>query len=419
MAISRPKGTNDIFGTNAALWQYIEARIRHTCKLFGVGELRTPIFEYAELFKQSVGETTDIVSKEMYQFTDQGGREYVLKPEGTAAAVRAYLENKMNTQPSPVKAYYISPIFRAERPQKGRYRQHHQFGAEYFGSYHPAADAELISLAHTFLTGLGITDFTLRLNSIGDADCRKAYNTALLDYLRSHESGLCELCRERIAKNPMRVLDCKNEGCKKISADAPLPLDHISEEAMTHFTQLQSYLAALGIDFIVDKRIVRGLDYYTRTVFEFTSNNLGSQDTVCGGGRYDYLIERNGGQPTGAVGFGMGIERLLIILDEQGKLPNVDNSPQVFVGHMGSDGATKAIEIVKKLRLAGVSAITDLADRNIKSQLKYADKIGAKFSLVIGETELESGKVNLKNMQSGESIEITLDKIEENNIWKI
>ncbi|MCL2576152.1 MAG: histidine--tRNA ligase [Defluviitaleaceae bacterium] len=412
MAILKPKGTADIFGKNAVLWQYVEAEIRRICGLFAIGELRTPIFEYAELFKQSVGETTDIVQKEMYQFTDQGGRDYVLKPEGTAAAVRSYLESNMQNLPAPVKLYYISPIFRAERPQKGRYRQHHQFGAEFFGSYEAAADAELISLAHFFLVEtLGVTGLTLRLNSIGDKSCRTAYNAALLEFLNSHKDKLCPLCLDRMKKNPMRVLDCKNEGCRAISVNAPLPLDYISDDAMAHFVTLQGHLNTLGIDFEIDKTIVRGLDYYTRTVFEFTSNDLGSQSTVCGGGRYDYLIERNGGQPTGAVGFGMGIERLLIILEQQSKLPVVDESVQLFIGHIGEAGLAKAIEIAAKFRKNGVSAITDLANRSVKSQLKYADKLNAKFSVVVGDSELESSKISIKNMQTGESVETNFNDI--------
>ncbi|MCL2620439.1 MAG: histidine--tRNA ligase [Defluviitaleaceae bacterium] len=411
MAITRPKGTKDIFGNQAALWRYIENMAHETAAVFGATEIRTPTFERIELFRQSVGETTDIVQKEMYSFTDQGGREYVLRPEGTAGTVRAYLENRLQDLAMPVKLYYICPNFRAERPQEGRYREFHQFGAEYFGSYHPTADAEMISLAYLFLSKLGVDDLTLRLNSIGDADCRQRYNDALLTFLRAKEEKLCTLCRDRMTKNPMRVLDCKNEDCQAQTKDAPVPLDYISEEAMEHFTGLQKNLEILGIPFQIDKTIVRGLDYYTRTVFEFTSVDLGSQATVCGGGRYDRLVEKNGGQPTGAVGFGLGLERLLLILRNQNKLPEVDDGIELFIGHMGEAGAEKALRIADYLRKHGIVAITDLGGRNVKAQMKYAHKAGAKLAIIIGDSELESGKAMIKSMSTGKEHEIHLEAI--------
>jgi histidyl-tRNA synthetase len=411
MLITRPKGTADIYGQNAALWQHIEAGIKETAHLFGAAEIRTPVFENAELFRQSVGEATDIVQKEMYNFFDQGGREYVLKPEATASAVRAYLENSLQDLPAPTKFYYISPIFRAERPQKGRYRQHHQFGAEYFGSYEASADAELISLAHLFLAKLGIKGLTLRINSIGDKNCRKRYNDELLSFLQEHKQNLCALCQDRMEKNPMRVLDCKSDNCKQIIQNAPVPLDFLSQEAEEHFMQLQNHLKALNIPFKIDKNIVRGLDYYTRTVFEFTSSDLGSQSAVCGGGRYDNLIEKNGGKPTGAVGFGMGIERLLIVLEAQGKLPAPKINPDIFIGHIGEAAAIKALQLSHQLRQAGISALTDLVGRTLKAQLKYADKIGAAYSLILGDTELSQNQATLKNMQTGGQTEISLDNI--------
>ena len=403
--ITKPKGTADIYGADAALWRYIEGKIHETAALFALEEMRTPMFENVELFVRSVGEATDIVSKEMYTFMDQGGRTYALRPEGTAPAVRAYAENSLHTLPAPAKFYYIAPNFRAERPQKGRLRQHHQFGGEFFGTMSAAADAELISVLNLFFECLGIENLALHINSIGDADCRKRFNTALLAFLNERADGLCALCRERMEKNPMRVLDCKNEACQGLIVDAPVPLEHLSDECAEHFAQLQKHLTALGIPYIIDKRIVRGLDYYNRTVFEFMSTDLGAQSTVGGGGRYDVLVDG------GAVGFGMGIERLLIILEAQGKLPQIPRDITVFVGGMGDAGAGKAAQTVYDLRKAGISAISDLNDRSVKAQLKYADKLGAKFSLVIGETELESGRAAIKNMQSGEAAEIEIDKI--------
>ena len=403
--ITKPKGTADIFGADAALWRYIESEIHKTAALFGLEEMRTPMFENVELFVRSVGETTDIVSKEMYTFTDQGGRTYALRPEGTAPAVRAYTENSLHTLPMPAKFYYIAPNFRAERPQKGRYRQHHQFGAEFFGTASAMADAELISVLHLFFNRLSIENLTLHINSIGDADCRKRFNTALLSYLGQRVDGLCSLCRERMEKNPMRVLDCKNENCKELIKDAPVPLEHLSDECATHFTQLQEHLTNLDISYVVDKGLVRGLDYYNRTVFEFMSSDLGAQSTVCGGGRYDVLVDG------GAVGFGMGIERLILILEAQGKLPQIARDITVFVGGMGEAGAAKAAQLTHDLRKHSISAISDLCDRSVKAQLKYADKLGAKFSLVIGETEIESGVVKIKSMTGDEVKEVHINEV--------
>ena len=414
MGISRPKGTADIFGTEAGMWRYIEGKIREVAALFGVEEIRTPMFENIELFVRSVGEATDIVSKEMYT-TDyvEGQRRFALAPEGTAPAVRAYIENKIYNLPQPAKMYYLRPFFRAERPQKGRLRQFHSFGVEYFGSLAAHADAELISLVQTLLVTLGLENFTLRINSIGDRDCRKMYNLALLEFLGNCKDGLCDLCLGRMEKNPMRVLDCKNGDCKALLENAPVPLDHLSEESMAHFVQLQECLTDFGIPFVVDKSIVRGLDYYTRTVFEFTSTDLGAQATVCGGGRYDNLIEDNGGPPAGAVGFGMGIERLLIMLEERGKLPKINYGITVFVGGMGEAGTRRAGQIAHELRQNGVKAVCDLGGRSVKAQMKYADKLGARFSIVLGDFELESGKVAVKPMAGGDAVEICIEKIVE------
>ena len=423
MQITRPKGTTDIFGQEAARWQYVEGIIRQVAALFAIEEIRTPTFENVELFVKSVGEATDIVSKEMYTFEDNGGRKFALAPEGTAGVVRAYIENRMDNLPQPVKLYYISRYYRAERPQKGRYRQFNQVGVEFFGSYAAEADAELISLVHTLLTRLGLDNFALQINSIGDKACRQQYNRALLAFLDSHKSRLCGLCTERMSKNPMRVLDCKNPECAKTLQDAPVPLDHICEDAAAHFAKLQDDLTKIGIPFEVNKRLVRGLDYYTRTVFEFVSDDLGAQATVCGGGRYDNLIESHGGAPTGAVGFGMGIERLLIMLEEQSKLPDIPRCVCVFLGGMGDEGAAKARQIANQLRQSGVSALCDLADRSVKAQMKYADKLGALYSIIIGETELESGEVTVKPMCGGDTAVVAINDIvkffKEEATWKI
>ena len=411
MQITRPKGTADIFDRDAARWQYIEATIRDVAALFAVEEIRTPTFENVELFVRSVGEATDIVSKEMYTFEDAGGRRFALAPEGTAGAARAYIENKLDNLPQPVKLYYLSRFYRAERPQKGRYRQFHQLGVEYFGEYSAEADAELISFVHVLLTRLGLDNFTLRINSIGDKACRTRYNDVLLAFLNDHKADLCGLCVDRTAKNPMRVLDCKNPTCAAILIDAPVPLDHISDDAAAHFAKLQDCLTALEIPFVVDKRIVRGLDYYTRTVFEFMSDDLGAQSTVCGGGRYDGLIESHGGTATGAVGFGMGIERILIMLEEQGKLPDIPRHVTVYLGGIGDAGASLARQIAHKLRQSGVSALCDLSGRSVKAQMKYADKLGAKYSVIFGESEIESGQAAVKPMTGGDAVTVGLDDI--------
>jgi len=405
--ITKPKGTADIYGPDAALWRYIEDEIHKTAALFAIEEMRTPMFENVELFVRSVGEATDIVQKEMYTFTDRGERMFALKPESTAPTVRAYIENSLHTLPMPAKFYYIAPHFRAERPQKGRLRQHHQFGVEFFGSLSATADAELISVLDVFFKRLGVENLALYINSIGDTDCRKRFNDALLSYLAKKAGDLCGQCQERMEKNPMRVLDCKNENCQKLIDDAPVPLDSLSEECAEHFAQLQQHLTTLGIPYTVDKRIVRGLDYYNRTVFEFMSNDLGAQSSVCGGGRYDPLLDGGG------VGFGMGIERLILILEAQGKLPQIPRDITVFVGGMGDAGAIKAAQMTHNLRKAGISAISDLNNRSVKAQLKYADKLGAAYSLVIGETELESGVVKIKSMKSNEAEEVKIEEIVE------
>ena len=413
MAFSRPKGTNDFYGDKIREWQAIEAIIRNMCDEFLISELRTPMYEYADLFRRGVGETTDIVEKEMFTFTDAGGRLFALRPEGTANAARAYIENGMASLPKPLKLFYIMPNFRADKPQKGRYRQHHQFGVEYFGAEGPECEAEVISVANELLMRVGIKGALPHINSLGCTDCRARYNEALKGFLGDNLDKPCETCRGRFEKNPLRVLDCKNQACKELMTLAPLSTDVMDEDCRLHFEGVQKHLKALGIDFTLSPKLVRGLDYYTRTVFEFFSADLGAQDSLFGGGRYDGLIQDCGGPKTAAVGFGMGIERLLIILEEQGvKLASSLKKP-VFAGFMGEKGQLKALKLVQALRRAGIPAEFDLLARSVKAQMNYADKIGAAYSLIIGDDEVEKGIVKVKNMDSGETAEVRIDELAE------
>ena len=398
------KGTKDIYGTEVRAWQEIEGKMRKLCDTFGIGEIRTPAFEFTELFVRGVGETTDIVQKEMYTFTDDGDRSLTLRPEGTAGVARAYIEHGMHNQAQPTKLYYISPTFRCENTQAGRQRQFHQFGVEMLGSYSAAQDAEAISVAAALLEELGVKGVELRINSLGCPSCRARYNQTLKNFIGENLDRLCPTCRERFEKNPLRVLDCKEEGCQAIIADAPSVLDCLDEECTAHFEKVQAILKENGIPFTVDPKIVRGLDYYTRTVFEFISDGL----TVCGGGRYDNLIEECGGKPTGAVGFGLGLERLMIILEKQNGALENKNERDVYIGSMGEAGLLKAQALTLALRKAGVRADCDTVERSVKAQMKYANKIGTKYSLILGDSELESGVVELKEMETGEKTSVSL-----------
>lgn len=398
------KGTKDIYGAEVRAWQEIEGKMRRICETFGIGEIRTPAFEFTELFARGVGETTDIVQKEMYTFTDDGNRSLTLRPEGTAGVVRAYIEHGMHNQAQPTKLYYISPTFRCENTQAGRQRQFHQFGIEMLGSYSAAQDAEVITVAITLLEELGVKGVELRLNSLGCPQCRAKYNQALKDFIGQNLNQLCPTCRDRFERNPLRVLDCKEESCQRIVANAPSVLDCLDEECTAHFQKVQDILTANGIAFTIDPRIVRGLDYYTRTVFEFVSGGL----TVCGGGRYDNLVEEVGGKPTGAVGFGLGIERLLMILEEQNGALAETAERDVYIGSMGEAGLLKAQSMTYELRKAGIKADCDTVERSVKAQMKYANKLGAKYSVILGDSEIESGKAELKEMESGEKTEVAL-----------
>lgn len=405
------KGTKDIFGEEMRKWLDIEASIRDLCEDFGFEQIRTPIFEMTKLFKRGVGETTDIVNKEMYSFIDKGENDITLKPESTAPVVRAYLEHTMYADTQPIKLYYMSPTFRYENTQAGRQRQFHQFGIEMFGSDSPTADAEVIGVADTLLKRLGIKKVELHINSLGGPACRKQYNETLQAFLQTRKEHLCELCKERMDKNPLRVLDCKNSSCQVELEGAPTVLDTLGEECRSHFEKVQELLRGMNISFVIDPGIVRGLDYYTKTVFEFISNDIGAQSTVCGGGRYDKLVEQIGGKPTPAVGFGAGMERLMLVREAENKESLEVAKRDVFIGYRGEEAMLEAFKLVHALRQNSISAESDHLQRSIKAQMKYANKINAKFSAIIGESELQDKQLQLKNMETGETVTIPFEQV--------
>ena len=407
--INVPKGTKDVLPSDSYKWQFVEKTAREVASLFGASEIRTPTFEHTEVFLRGVGETTDIVNKEMYTFLDKGGRSITLKPEGTAGVARAFVENGMHSQVLPAKLFYITQCFRYERPQAGRLREFHQFGIEFLGATDANIDAETIMLAKTFLDKVGIKNITLYLNSIGCKECRKKYQQALKEYLSDNIDKMCPLCKERLEKNPLRVLDCKNQDCKEITKDAPKILDYICDDCNSHFEKVQNLLTIAGVEFKVDPNIVRGLDYYNRTVFEFVSENIGAQGTVCGGGRYDGLIAQLGGSDVPGIGFAVGIERILMLLENTGVKIENPNKVEYYIAPMGEKESQKAFEIVCKLRQKGITADFDHMNRSIKAQFKYADKIGAKKVIVIGSDELTNNCVKVKDMQSGEEQMVSLD----------
>lgn len=399
--INIPKGTKDVLPSESYKWQFIENAAREVAKDFNIREIRTPVFEHTELFLRGVGETTDVVTKEMYTFEDKGGRSITLKPEGTAGAARMFIENGLANAPLPLKAYYITPCYRYERPQAGRLREFHQFGIEVFGTSAPEADAEVIFAASSFLKKLGIRDTRLEINSIGCKSCRAEYNRALKDYFRPHLGEMCATCNERFDKNPLRMIDCKEERCKKITANAPKILDYLCPECRAHFERVKTLLDGLGVEYAVNPDIVRGLDYYTRTVFEFVSTSIGAQGTVCGGGRYDGLISELGGGNVPAIGFAAGLERLVLLMENTGVPFPEAPVPEVYIAGMDDASRAKAFSLVNGLRTQGISAEGDLMARSVKAQLKYADKLGAKYVVVIGGTELETGVCNVKKMSDG------------------
>lgn len=411
--INIPKGTKDMLPAEAYKWHYVENIARETAGNFGFKEIRTPIFEHTELFLRGVGETTDIVNKEMYTFLDKGNRSITLRPEGTAGVARSFIENGLSQNGLPLKVYYIAPVFRYEKPQNGRLREHHQFGVEMFGSETPKADAEVISLAYSFLKNVGLTALSLNINSIGCKTCRAEYNKALKEYIGANLDGMCETCKARFEKNPLRILDCKEEKCKRITAGAPRIIDYLCDDCKAHFEGVKEELTALDIPFNVNPGIVRGLDYYTRTVFEFISDDIGAQGTVCGGGRYNHLVEEVGGHPTPAAGFGLGLERLLLVLENTGKLSAVEPKTTVYIAPLGENASKKALSLTNTLRQNGISAETDLMNRSLKAQMKYADKIGTKYVVVVGDDELTAGEVTVKNMADGSGEKVRIDNIAE------
>lgn len=409
MITQAPRGVQDWYGEEMHKRTLVEKIARDLAKTYHISEIITPMFEHTVLFQRGVGETTDVVQKEMYTFMDKGDRSITLKPEGTSPVMRAYLEHNMYAQPAPTKLFYVTPAFRYEKPQSGRLRQHHQFGVEFVGSKSPLAEVEVISLVSTLIRKLGLSDAKLHINSIGCKECRKTYNDALLAYLKEHEEHLCPTCRERMLKNPLRVLDCKVDTCKAIVDKAPRTIEYLDEECREHFEELQALLNELNVPYEIDTGIVRGLDYYTKTVFEFV-NSEGF--TLCGGGRYDGLIhEIDEKQDIPSVGFGMGIERILYFLEKEGvQLPAVD-AVELYVGILGKEAKAKAYKLVNEIRSHGIIVETDYMDRSVKAQMKYANKIGAKKTVVIGSDELEKGVARVKDMETGEQTEVALSDI--------
>ncbi len=403
------KGTEDVLPKDSYRWQFVEDVMRKESAAYGFKEIRTPVFEHTELFARGVGQTTDVVQKEMYTFDTKGGESVTLRPEGTAGAARAVLEHGLVNDSLPIKASYFVSCYRYEKPQAGRLREFHQFGLECYGTQSPVADAELICAAQSIFDRLGIKQLRLEINSIGCPACRAEYHKALKEYFYGYKDELCETCNSRLEKNPMRILDCKSPVCSKIAQGAPKITDYLCDECKEHFASVQKYLDAAGVEYTVNPTIVRGLDYYTKTVFEFVTDFIGAQGTVCGGGRYDGLIEELGGKHLPSLGFAMGIERLLMLMDKQGIEIPKPSTCDLYVAVMGESASLKSFEIIKAVRSCGLIAETDIVGRGLRAQMKYADKIGAKFSMVLGDNEIEQGKAVIKNMSSGEQTEIVLD----------
>ncbi len=408
MALQAPRGTKDMLPQDAYKWHFVEKKLKDMGEKYGLKEIRTPIFEHTELFTRGVGETTDVVQKEMYTFNDKGDRSITLKAEGTAPAVRAFVENSIYSEAQPTKLYYFTPVFRYEKVQKGRLRQHHQFGVEIFGGKEASLDAEVISIAMRVYEEFGVKALKLKINSIGCPECRKKYNEALKEYLGNHYDELCNTCKSRFERNPMRILDCKETSCKDITKDAPVILDYICDDCKTHFEELKVYLDKIGIKYEVDPYIVRGLDYYSKTVFEIVNKDI----TVCGGGRYDYLIKEIGGPDMPAVGFGMGIERLLLTLEQE----NIEIPEPVYmdlyIGSIGQNAAVESFKLAYDFRKRGLKCECDHMKRSVKAQMKYANKIGALYTMILGEDELKLKKAKLKRMSDGEQIEVDLESLD-------
>lgn len=409
--INIPKGTKDVLPAQSGKWQYVEDTAREVAKVFNIKEARTPVFEHTELFARGVGETTDVVNKEMYTFEDKGGRSVTLKPEGTAGIARMFIENGLSSSPLPLKMFYITPAFRYERPQAGRLREFHQFGVEIFGSAEPETDAEIIFAASSFLNKLGLKRVKLEINSIGCRICRSEYNKALKKYFEPNLDKMCATCRSRFDKNPLRMLDCKEEECKKLTSGAPEITDYLCEECRAHFEKVKKLLDENGVEYSVNSRIVRGLDYYTKTVFEFISDEIGAQGAVCAGGRYDNLVEQLGSSPVPAIGFAAGIERLLLLMENSGAEFPEESKPRIYVAGMDENSRSVAVKITAGLRSRGINAETDLMGRSVKAQMKYANKIGAEYVAVLGENEINSGEVQLKRMSDGQIQNVKINQI--------
>lgn len=413
MLTNAPRGTKDILPDTVGDWNYVEGEIRELCRRFGYSEIRTPIFEHTELFQRGIGEGTDVVDKEMYTFTDRGERSITLRPENTASAVRAYLQNKLYAQSNLVKLFYIGSMFRYDRPQAGRMREFHQFGVEALGEANPAVDAEVILLAMNLLEGLGLKDLELSINSVGCPKCRSKYRTMLQDFFRDKLEDLCEDCRSRFERSPLRILDCKKDSDKPYMADAPKITDCLCEECADHFTKLKELLTSAGISFTHDPRLVRGLDYYTKTAFEIKYPPLGAQSAVAGGGRYDGLIEEMGGNPTPAVGFATGLERLLLALESQNLLPEKNRSVDAYVVALGEAAQAEGFKLLNSLRQQGLSAAMDFAGRSMKAQMKQANKLGAKYSVILGEDEIAEGVVMLRSMEDSSQAKVPMNQVAE------
>lgn len=413
MLTNAPRGTKDILPDTVGDWNYVEGEIRELCRRFGYSEIRTPIFEHTELFQRGIGEGTDVVDKEMYTFTDRGERSITLRPENTASAVRAYLQNKLYAQSNLVKLFYIGSMFRYDRPQAGRMREFHQFGVEALGEANPAVDAEVILLAMNLLEGLGLKDLELSINSVGCPKCRSNYRTMLQDFFRDKLEDLCEDCRSRFERSPLRILDCKKDSDKPYMADAPKITDCLCEECADHFAKLKELLTSAGISFTHDPRLVRGLDYYTKTAFEIKYPPLGAQSAVAGGGRYDGLIEEMGGNPTPAVGFATGLERLLLALESQNLLPEKNRSVDAYVVALGEAAQAEGFKLLNSLRQQGLSAAMDFAGRSMKAQMKQANKLGAKYSVILGEDEIAEGVVMLRSMEGSSQAKVPMNQVAE------
>lgn len=413
MLTNAPKGTKDMLPDQAYKWHYIEEAFADICRRYGFQEIRTPVFEHTELFQRGVGDTTDIVQKEMYTFQDYGKRSITLKPEGTSPVVRAFTEHKLYAGVQPNKFYYNIPCFRYEKPQSGRLREFHQFGIETFGTMDMMADAECISLGYDFLKEMGITDIELRINSVGCPECRKKHREALREFLKPKYDELCDTCKDRFDRNPMRIIDCKSPICQELVSGAPMMIDYLCDDCKEAFDQLQANLDAMGIEYVVDPGIVRGLDYYTKTAFEFVTTKIGAQGTVCGGGRYDKLVEEVGGPSTPGVGFGLGKERLLLTMEACGVEIPEPAGADVFIAVMGDEAKAAGLKLMRELRQQGIAVQMDIMGRNIKNQFKYANRINAKKTVVIGQDELEKNSFAIKDMETSEQVNVPMESIVE------